>query len=384
MAITLRPYQKQAFDAIRKDWEEGGKRTMISMPTGTGKTWIFVFLIYAARQNGHKCMVVVNRDTLVDQTVDKLGRVGVAAGVVKGHRHEWRRDVVVASVQSLSKLKRLRSIPKEGFKLIILDECHFSAAKSYQRLFTHFFTAWFVGFTATAFRGDKKSLAKFGWHSIPFVYSYKEAAADNWLVPVKIAKVNTNISLDGIKVVKDALTEENDFSDVSLAWRLDTPERNKAIAEAYLEHMPDKKVIGFCSTVKHSWSLANEFRKQGVDARIIYGIMKGNERWRVLHEHRNGLFNVLINCNVLTHGYDDPTLGGIIMARPTKSKPLYLQMVGRGLRPCPKKEDCTILDVVDVTSRYRLTVTAEVSGLLEELGQNRAERQAIAILEGEG
>ena len=181
MAISLRDYQEEAVRAVRHCWRKGEKRVLVSFPTGTGKTWLFVFIIYAARENGLRCLVLVNTDELVQQTVEKLERVGVNVGIMKAGKNEWTRDVVVASVQTLSKPTRLFNLPPNHFGLVITDECHYANAPSYQRVLWYFRDAWHLGVTATPFRGDKQSLAGAGWDTVAYVYPLKRAIEEKWL-----------------------------------------------------------------------------------------------------------------------------------------------------------------------------------------------------------
>lgn len=163
MAIKLRDYQLDACGAIQRCWRQGDKRVLLSIPTGMGKTWIFVFLAYAVKTNGIRTVIIENTDELVLQTVKKLEQVGVTPGIIKGTKNEFTQEVVVASVQTLSKTSRLYNLPPNHFGFVITDECHYANAPSYQRVLRYFDTAWHLGVTATPFRGDKKSLAGAGW-----------------------------------------------------------------------------------------------------------------------------------------------------------------------------------------------------------------------------
>jgi superfamily II DNA or RNA helicase len=367
MAISLRTYQSEALAAARADWSSGAERIIVSMPTGSGKTILFLFLIHGAHENGHRCIVLVNSDVLVHQTVQKLGRVGIAAGVIKAKYNEWSRPVVVASVQTLSRKERLQYVPPGRFGLCIVDECHYANSASYQRTLRHLRAKYVLGVTATAFRGDNQSLADAGWERVSYAYSLEDAVRDGYLVSPNIRRVDTGIAL--IKSAKSTSYGERDFSSKSLSKCVNTDERNEQIVGAYRDQIPGSKCIAFCVDVEHAWALANAFRKRGVKAQMIYGMTPKPQRRELLEAHQQGAFDVLTNCNVLTHGYDDPSLQGIIMARPTLSKVLYMQSVGRGLRPHEGKECCELLDVVDVSRTHEIAVNAEIMGLQREMGQ---------------
>ena len=379
MAITLRPYQRDALAAIRQDWRSGFKRLIISSATGTGKTILVVFLIWAARQNGLRCLVIVNTDELIQQTVDKLQRVGVEPGIVKAGKNEWMRDVVVASIQTLSKSSRLYNLPPNHFGVVITDECHYANAASYQRVLWYFQDAWHLGVTATPFRGDKRSVAGAGWDKVSYVYTMQQAMKDGWLAPARFVQVNTGVAITGVTKSKATLTSDKDFNQKALARIINTPARNDKIAVAAIEHLiyrngplnnRMRRTIAFCADVDHAIELANAFRRRGVEAFAVYGSMKEKARRLVLLGHRMGRYPVLCNCNILTHGYDDPQVEAIIMARPTESKVLYIQEIGRGLRRSDEtgKTDCIIMDVVDVMKKHTLTIGKELCELEDAIG----------------
>ena len=341
-------------------------------------TWLFVFAIWGARANGLRSLILENTDELIEQTVEKLKRIGVNPGVIKAGKNQWTSDVVVASVQTLSKSSRLFNLPPNHFGLVITDEAHYANAPSYQKVLYYFGDAWHLGVTATPFRGDKRSLAGAGWHVVSYVYTMQQAVKDGWLAPVKFVRVDTGVKLAGLKKSRATITSTADFNAKILERMINTPARNDAIVRAALEHMTSRisplqtkmrRTLAFCAGVDHAVDLANAFRRQGIEAFPIYGSMKEKHRRMILQAHRMDKFPVLTNCNILTHGYDDPGLEGIIMARPTESKVLYLQELGRGLRKSPEtgKTDCVCLDVVDVVSKHALTIGPELMALEEAM-----------------
>jgi ATP-dependent helicase IRC3 len=374
MTIKLRNYQEECIESVRSCWREGHKRVLVSMPTGCGKTWVFVFVIYMARENGLRSIILVNTDQLVSQTIEKLAIVGVKAGIIKAQKNEWTNDVVVASIQTISKLGRLHNIPPNHFGLVITDECHYGNSESYQRVLWYFQDAWHLGVTATPFRGDKKSLAGAGWDTVAYVYPIKKAIEDDWLAPVVFQRVDTKLQLDEIKLAKT----ENDFSAKELEKIINIPERNMKIVDAALKHLVVRdgpyrtffrRTLVFCAGVSHTVDLANAFRKRGIETFAIYGSMKEKHRRLIVQGHKKGAYPVLCNCNILTHGYDDPLISGLIMARPTQSKVLYMQCLGRGLRVAPgtSKKDCVVLDVADVSSKHTITIGKELVELEESI-----------------
>jgi superfamily II DNA or RNA helicase len=370
MTIKLREYQIESIKAVKREWTGGHKRTLLSMPTGTGKTWIFVAIVKMVRDNGGRCLILVNTDELVGQTVSKLNRVGIMCGVVKAGKNEWDRDVVVASIQTISRVNRLTSLPPDYFMIVVTDEAHYSVAESYQRVLYYFANSWHLGVTATAFRGDKKSLASGGWQSVAYVYTLDEAIDGGYLVPYRTVTVKTETDLSDIKVTKKNELEK-DYAIRELEKRINNPERNKRIVEAYVEHAMGRKVLAFCAGVDHAVDLANAFRRHHIDARYVVGSLPLKVRREVIRAHASSRFPVLTNCQVLTTGYDDPSITALIMARPTESKVLYIQQLGRGLRPFKVgdfvKKECLVLDVVDVTKKHSLNVRNEIDSLRDNI-----------------
>jgi superfamily II DNA or RNA helicase len=374
----------------------GDKRVLVSMPTGCGKTWVFVFMAYAVKENGLRTVILENTDELVRQTVEKLERVGVYPGVIQGTKNEWTKDVVVASIQTLSKASRLYNLPPNHFGFIIVDECHYANAPSYQRVLNYFKDAWMLGVTATPFRGDKKSLAGAGWDAVANVYPLQKAIEEGWLAPVRFEVVRTNVELKGVGSSGATLTSEKDFNAKALEKIIDTPERNQRIVDAALEHLVRRdgtyqthfrRTIAFCAGVQHSVNLANAFRSRGVEAFAIYGSLKVKARRILIKGHKKGLFPVLCNCNILTHGYDDPSVSGLIMARPTKSKVMYMQQLGRGLRidDDDAGEDCVVLDVVDVASKHNMAIGKELVELEDALDErDKAVEKSAGLVQSEG
>jgi superfamily II DNA or RNA helicase len=362
----------------RIDCEVADEHAFVGNGLVNHNTWIFVFSIYSARKNGLRSLVLCNTDELIDQAVQKLRRVGVDPGIIQGTKNEWSRDVVVASVQTLSRDSRLYNLPPNHFGLVITDEAHYANANSYQRVLWYFADAWHLGVTATPFRGDKKSLAGGGWNVVSYVYSMQQAIRDKWLCPLRFERVNTGVELKGLQRSNATLTSERDFNAKALAKLVNTDERNNAIVTAALEKLiisrgPFNKrlrrTIAFCADVEHAWALANAFRRRGIEAYAVYGSLKHKQRALIIKAHQAGRFPVLTNCNILTTGYDDPAIEGIIMARPTESKVLYLQCLGRGLRPSKEtgKLDCVALDVVDVAKKHSMTIGPELIELEEAL-----------------
>ena len=370
MIYNLWPFQREAVLAVNVEFAKGMRRVLVSMPTGTGKTIVLCACVMMAIQAGNRCLVVVPSAELVKQTVEKLNHIGIFPGVVKQDRDEWAYPVVVAQFQTLARRDRLTRIPPDWFKFVLIDEAHQSFAPSFRRIMRYMCASWFVGFTATPFRGDGKSLALANWHSVAYVYPIDRAVKEGWLAKPRVVKVKTNINLDHVKLESkhEAFGIVKDFRAGALERLVNTPARNAAIVQAFVNLGQGERAIAFCVTRKHALDLANTFRAYGVPAGMVHYETDPKERAELLAAHQRGELLVLTNVSVLSTGYDDPWLGAIIMARPTLSKVVFMQCIGRGLRRLDEsKEFCTILDVVDVCSRHKIAITDEVFDLKHDL-----------------
>lgn len=343
--LRPRPYQEEALAALT-----GKERELIVLPTGGGKTVVFAHkgARYVAANRDKRFIVLVHTDELVAQAFDKLQKIAphLKLGIVKGSRKDIYADGIVASVQTLRNDKVLSSITCVG--LIIVDEAHHALAASYMKIMKHFGCfdgqCETVGFTATPMRGDGKSLYP-TWERVAFQRDISWMVRKRYLVPPKGKAVEVpDLDLRNVK------TTSKDFREGELGEALAESLAPELVAKAWLEHASDRKTLGFAPTVASAEVFAEAFRELGVACEVIHGGLSLEERHRILLGHREGKFQVLWNCMILTEGYDDPSVSCIIVARPTKSKGLYIQIVGRGLRVDEERpyeeQDCLILDVV--------------------------------------
>lgn len=351
--LKPRPYQEDALQALT-----GKERELVVLPTGGGKTVVFAHkgARYIEANRGFRFIVLVHTDELVAQAYEKLLKIAphLNIGIVKGSRREIHADGIVASVQTLRNDKVLQSITCVG--LIIVDEAHHALAASYIKIMRHFGSfdgrCETVGFTATPMRGDGKSLYP-TWERVAFQRDISWMVRKRYLVPPKGKAVQVpDLDLRNVKATRA------DYRDGELGEALAESLAPELVAKAWLEHAEGRKTLGFAPTVESAGVFAAAFEDAGIPCAVIHGGLplgdKDNPapgtRRRILADHRAGKFKVLWNCMILTEGYDDPEVSCIIVARPTKSKGLYIQIVGRGLRVDEgrpyEEQDCLILDVV--------------------------------------
>lgn len=348
--LDLRDYQIEALDNLIDAERRGTRRALTVHPTGSGKTVTFSAMIQHLER---PTLVLVHRDELIKQTTEKLSWIApdLTVGVVKAERNELGCDVTVASVQTLARAKRREQIKKDAFGLTVADEAHHASAPTWMATLDYFgclgpdSDVLTAGFTATPSReGSRLGV----WDEVTAYRSIRQMILEGWLCPVFSQVVNTAADFSEVK------TRSGDLLASMISEEMERTESVTQIAEAYAKYASDRKGIAFLSSVDLAFSLAAELRKVGITAEPVWGDMDYELRQLVLKRLRSGETQVVTNCGVLTEGFDEPSVSCIVVARPTKSKSLYIQMVGRGLRRMPGKKDCMILDIVGVSERQDL------------------------------
>lgn len=348
----LRPYQQAAIDAARDALREH-RSTLLLMPTGCGKTVVFAEIARMTVERGHRVLVLAHRNELLDQARDKLAAAGVDAASEKASKRAGDAPVVVASVQSL-KGKRLAEFERDTFKLIVIDEAHHAAAKSYRDVVAHFDQARVIGVTATGDRADGQGLGKV-FDSVAYQYGLAEAIRDGWLAPIRAYRVRcTGLDLDTIKV-------RGDFHQGQLAEALRADRQLHEVVVPTLERVGDRPTIMFGVNVEHAFDLARVLNgyRPGC-AMAVSGADKPKVRAEAVRAFMEGEVQFLVNCALYVEGFDAPNTAAVVIARPTKSRALFCQMVGRGTRLAPGKTDCLILDFVGNATKHRLAGPADI------------------------
>ncbi len=342
--LKLRPYQIECLQIIKEKYQNGVTRQLIHLPTGAGKTVIFAHLI---QQTGLKTLVIAHTSELLEQAKDKIEMIcpSLKVGLVNGQQKEFCHPVIVSSIQSARQPETLRQLQQQGFDLLVYDESHRSSCDSARMVidalgFGKGTKKLLTGFTATPSREDGRGLGE-DFDEIVFSKSIKSMIQEGYLCPPIGIKIATDLDLSNVQ------SDNGDYSAVSLSKMMDTEQINDLIAKTYLEKAAGRKALCFGVSILHAENLANRFKTHGVRAETINGNMAIDDRENVLKLFKNGEIDVLTNCMVLTEGFDCPSVDAVIIARPTKSKGLYQQMAGRGLRLYPNKSDCLILDFGD-------------------------------------
>ena len=347
----LRPYQREAIDAVLTARRSGVRRLLVCLPTGAGKTVIFSELAKVARR---QVLVLAHREELLTQAREKLERAlgsdsEQVVAIERGNeRAPENAKIIVCSIRSLHEERLARVIRGRDLGLVVYDECHHAAADDNLRVlrqlgvFDQRWAGTLLGFTATTARGDGKGLDAV-FERIVYARTLPELIRDGYLSPLRGFRVST--AADLTRLSPSGL----DFREDELAEAVDIEERNAIVARSIQELARDRRAIAFCVTVNHAKNLSRSLNVLGVPAGIVHGGMTSDVRARALADFRAGRTQVLANVAVLTEGFDDPGVSCIAMARPTRSEGLYAQCVGRGTRLHPGKTDCLILDFVDVS-----------------------------------
>lgn len=353
MLISPREYQLEALESVAKAQFHGVTRQLISLPTGCGKTVVFSLL---AKEINVKTLVLAHTEELISQAVSKFKIVWpeVDIGIVKAESDEIEAQVVVASIQTASKMKRLYKLKGQNFGLMIIDEAHHATAPSYETVikdldfFNNASDKLLVGVTATPKRGDGIGLGNI-FQEIVFERSIHTMIRSGYLSPLKGKQVFTKVDLGKVGIAN------GDFITSQLSKMVNTPERNNLIVESYTQYvLGRKRTLAFCVDVQHAKDLARTFKEKGTEAKAVYGSMTREERAEALSGFSNGKYEVLTNCQLLTEGFDEPGIDCVIMGRPTHSSSLFTQMIGRGTRTSPLKMDCLVLDFTDNVTKHDL------------------------------
>lgn len=372
--IDPRPYQQKAAAAIHREWDAGNKKTLVVMPTGTGKTIVFASIVNDQVAKGEHVLILAHREEHLQQASDKLKMVtGLETALEKAQSSALDSDkmVVVASVQTLSKQNRLMKYPRDYFGTIIIDEAHHTAAKTYKGILEHFIDAKVLGVTATPDRSDMKSLSDI-FDSLAFEYKLPDAIREGYLCKINTKTIPVEVDISKVHI------NAGDFSAQDLGNVLDL--YLDTIADAIVRECQNRKTVIFTPLVRISKRLCNILNKRNFKTAEVNGASA--DRKDVLKGFDNGEYKALTNAMLLTEGWDCPTVDCIICLRPTKSRSLYAQIVGRGTRLCEGKKNLLVLDFLWLTKKHSLCHPADIFCEDPEVAQKTTDMLADAALTG--
>ena len=352
MGQELRPYQQQARDRIHAEWDAGHTRTLLVLPTGTGKTIVFASVAADQVRAGDRVLILAHRGELLEQAADKLQRsTGLVSAVEKAEStclDSWFR-VVVGSVQTLQRTARLERFPQDYFGTIIIDEAHHAITDGYRRILDYFSGAKVLGVTATPDRGDMRNLGEV-FDSLAFEYKLTDAIKEGYLCKIMAQTIPLQLDITSVTM------SGGDYAVGDLGTALDP--YLEQIAAEMARRCKSRKTVVFLPLIKTSQKFRDLLNAKGFRAAEVNG--QSDDRRQVLADFDAGKYNVLCNSMLLTEGWDCPSVDCVVVLRPTKVRSLYSQMVGRGTRLSPGKTDLLLLDFLWMTDKHELCRPADL------------------------
>lgn len=375
--MHLRDYQVDGIRAVNTDFDAGYTDVLGVAATGAGKTNMFLCagMGWLDSDPAARLLIIAHRRELIDQPLERIRSIDPEwlmrgsmlrprVGAVMAERNDYDRQLVVATVQTLASEKRLKQLLSAGpITHLIIDECHHATAQSYLTVLEGLRAAnpelRHLGVTATPLRADGDGLAKV-YQKDSFKITIADLVRQGYLTMPRWLGIETGISLKGVQ------SSGGDFVQRQLADRFDTPEARRIIVEAYTRFAAGRQAIAFTASVAGAEELARAFRVAGISADFVSGETPKDQRASILQRYRAGQIQILCNCQVLTEGFDAPSTSCVLMCRPTRSDSLYVQCMGRGLRPAMGRaqpgEDCIILDFMPVEKR-NIVMAGDVLGI---------------------
>lgn len=379
--MELRPYQEEARKAVEAEWsEKRQKRTLLVLPTGTGKTIVFAKIIEDQVKKGERVLVLAHRNELLEQASDKLLKATKIPTALERAEHTSLGSfapVTVGSVQTLQREKRLAKFHSGYFNTIVIDEAHHAISDGYQRVLDHFNQAKVLGVTATPDRGDMQNLGQV-FDSLAYEYQLTDAIKDGYLSPIKAMTIPLNIDINGVK------QSAGDFAVGQLGDALDP--YLEQIADEMVKQCQNRKTVVFLPLIKTSRKFTRLLNERGLTAAEVNG--QSDNREQILADFENGKYQVLCNSMLLTEGWDCPSVDCVVVLRPTKVRALYAQMIGRGTRLAPGKKELLLLDFLWNTERHDLCHPASLIAKDQEVVDKMTEKiteasEAVDIQEAE-
>lgn len=342
--IELKDHQQSAIENLQKMRGGGESIALLYHATGTGKT---VTAVSDAKDFGERTLFLAHTRELVSQAKRTFEDIWLdkKSGIYVAEQKDDSSYIVCASIQSI--VQNLDQFKPDDFGYIIIDECHHSTADTYRKILGYFNPKFTLGLTATPERTDGENLLEL-FKNVAHKLDLKTAVEIGELTPIRCIRVKTNVDLSDVRIngIK--------YYSQDLESKLFVPERNKIIVDTYLQYVKNKKTVVFCASVKHAEEIAGLFRDSGVKCEAVSGTLNKNKRESVLENYEYGDINVLCACDLLNEGWDSPKTEVLFMARPTMSKTLYMQQLGRGMRKCEGKKYLIVFDFIDNANLFNM------------------------------
>lgn len=335
--IELKEHQQAAIASLQDMRDQGESIALLYHATGTGKT---VTAVSDAKSLGKRTLFLAHTKELITQAQATFNNIWDQAdtGLYVAEQKDKDAYVVCSSIQSVA--RNLDEFKPEDFGYVIIDECHHATAESYRKILSYFKPEFTLGLTATPDRADGENILA-DFKNVAHKLDLKIAVELGELVPIRCIRVKTNVDLSTVRINGIKYYAQD------LESKLFVPERNRILAETYFKYVKDKKTVVFCASVRHASEISELFKQIGIKCEAVSGSMKSAERSRILEQYENGDITVLCACDLLNEGWDSPKTEVLFMARPTLSKTLYLQQLGRGMRKSEGKEYLMVFDFID-------------------------------------
>lgn len=392
MKLELRDYQTEALCVLLEYAKRAAENQSLSaelqnnlmprrllciQPTGAGKTvLILAFVAEITERFGWKTLLVVPSRALVAQTIERAAQFfpRLKVSKIEGGSFDLTGDFVVATGASLTG-EKLNRISPDCFSILICDEAHHAAARSYVDMLDYFRGARLqIGFTATHIRGDGENIASTDYFGTVAVWNtVSQLTRAGFLVPAYGFYVQTQTSLEGLKI------KNGDFVERELSRKVNTPARNDVAVSAYFEHLKTRPTVCFAVDVAHAKSLSDCFKDSGISAEAVWGAMNRDQYEKIMRSFTSGEIQILINAKLLVEGWDCPQTSGVLLARPaTNASAAVLgpQMIGRALRPSVStgKKDAVIVELRDCDdSKPSINSGSRRASLLGMISESNAE-----------
>jgi superfamily II DNA or RNA helicase len=341
--LKLRPYQNDLIDAIRTKFKQGKKRVILCAPTGAGKTVIFSSIVIQTlgKLFNNRALIVTDRIELLSQTWKSLEKIGAEPVIydakTKTHKDLYNERVVVAMVETLKRRHKSQKLKLGQFDIIIIDEAH---KGNFTAIFDIYPDAFYIGATATPIASKKDNPLKKFWHDIVVVVDTPDLIELDYLVPCRSYGM---VAIDMNNLKMDYKT--GDYSDTSLFQEYDKQQVYEGLLKAISLKVHDKKTIIFCVNIQHTINTYHSLVQAGYIAVYVTSKSTKEDRAEALADFHSGRAQFMVNCGILTTGYDHPAIECVIMNRATKSLPLFLQCCGRGSRLHDGKLNFTLIDM---------------------------------------
>lgn len=343
-AFSLMEHQEEALANLAKMREENKTIALLYHATGTGKT---VSAVSDAKSVGKRTLFLAHRHELIEQAENAFRKLWpeVSVGRYEGSVKEKDTYIVCGSIQSIS--QNLEDFAPDDFGYLVIDECHHGTAETYRKIMSYFRPSFTLGLTATPERTDGEDLLGV-FQNVAHKLDLRSAVEAGTLCPVRCIRIQTNIDMRDVRISGFR------YNTRDLESTIKVPERNQLIVDTWNEYVKNKPTVVFCASVTHAEEIAERFRASGVEARCVSGGTRAKERKQTLEDYESGKVTVLCACDLLNEGWDSPHTEVLFMARPTMSKTIYMQQLGRGMRLYPGKEFLMVFDFVDNANMFNM------------------------------